>query len=54
MQDLSIRLLTKEIQKRQIVIEIGRETVRRTLKKTSYDPGKHKDSAFPSETYQDL
>jgi transposase len=50
----SIRLLTKELKKRRIVIEIGRETVRRTLKKTSYALGKPKDSVSQNETYQDL
>ncbi len=36
----SIRLLTQELKKRGIVIEISRETVRRTLKKTVYVHGK--------------
>lgn len=38
--DWTIRLLTSELKKRRIVTEISRETVRRTLKKTSYVLGK--------------
>jgi transposase len=44
--DWTIRLLTTELKKRTIVTEISRETVRRTLKKTNYALGKHKDSVF--------
>lgn len=44
----SLRLLTKEIHKRNIITEISRETVRKVLKKTNYDRGKHKDFVFPS------
>lgn len=50
----SIRLLTQELKRRSIVVEISRETVRRTLKKTSYDLGRKKDSVSQSETYRDL
>ena len=50
----SIRLLTSELKKRQIVTDIGRETVRKTLKKTFFALGKSKDFAFQSETYLDL
>jgi len=46
----SIRLLTSELKTRQIVTEISRETVRQTLKKTSYALGKQSVSAFLSET----
>ncbi len=38
--DWTMRLLTSEMKKRKIVTEISRETVRRTLKKTSYVLGK--------------
>ncbi len=44
----SLRLLTQEIQNRKIVIEISRETIRKTLKKTNYAPGKQKDFVFPN------
>lgn len=44
----SLRLLTKEIDKRNIITEISRETVRKVLKKTNYDRGKHKDFVFQS------
>ena len=47
--DWTIRLLTSELKKRRIVTEISRETVRRTLKKTSYVLGKPKDSVFRNE-----
>jgi hypothetical protein len=36
----SIRLLTSELKARQIGVEISRETVRQTLKKTNCDLGK--------------
>ncbi|AVH73297.1 transposase [Nostoc sp. 'Lobaria pulmonaria (5183) cyanobiont'] len=42
----SLRLLTQEIQNRKIVIEISRETVRKTLKKINYALGKQKDFVF--------
>lgn len=42
----SLRLLTQEIQNRKIVVEISRETVRKTLKKISYAPGRQKDFVF--------
>ena len=45
----SIRLLTKELKRRGIVVEIGRETVRRTLKKTNCVLGKPSASASRSE-----
>lgn len=45
----AIRLLTSELKQRQIITEISRETVRRTLKKTNYARGKPKDSVFPNE-----
>jgi transposase len=44
----SIRLLTSELNARQI--EISRETVRQTLKKTNCAPGKPKVSASQGET----
>jgi transposase len=46
--DWSIRLLTQELKRRGVVVEISRETVRRTLKKTGYVLGKPNASAFPS------
>lgn len=46
----SLRLLTKEIQKRNIITEISKETVRSTLKKTNYVRGKHKDFVSRNET----
>lgn len=45
----SIRLLTKELKKRQIITEISDSTVWRTLKKTNYARGRLKDSVFPNE-----
>ena len=44
----TMRLLTAELKKRQIITEISRETVRRTLKKTAYAHGKPNDSVFPN------
>lgn len=46
----SLRLLTKEIHNRNIITEVSRETIRKLLKKTHCDRGKHKDFVFPSET----
>lgn len=46
----SLRLLTKEIHNRNIITEISRETVRKVLKKTNYDRGKHKDFVSQSGT----
>lgn len=43
----SLRLLTSELKRRQIVVEISRETVRRTLKRTNYALGK--PSVFVSQ-----
>ena len=43
----SLRLLTSELKTRQIVVEISRETVRRTQKKTNYALGK--SSGFASQ-----
>jgi transposase len=45
----SIRLLTSELKARQIVVEISRETVRQTLKKTNYVLGEPSDFASQSE-----
>jgi transposase len=45
----TIRLLTSELKKREIITEISRETVRRTLKKTNYVLGKPKDFVFLKE-----
>lgn len=42
----TIRLLTSELKKRQIVTEISCTTVWRTLKKTNYVLGKPNDSVF--------
>lgn len=47
--DWSIRLLTSELKKRGIVTEIGRESVRRTLKKIGYAPGKQSASVLRNE-----
>ena len=44
-----IRLLTQELKKRSIVVEICRETVRQTLKKTNCALGRSNDFASPSE-----
>ena len=44
--DWTIRLLTSELKKRQIVTEISCSTVWRTLKKTNYVLGKPNDSVF--------
>ncbi|OLT63046.1 transposase [Moorena bouillonii PNG] len=49
----SIRLLTNELKKRRIVTQIGRETVRKTLKKTNCALGKPRDSASLSGTCPD-
>jgi transposase len=49
----SLRLLTQELKRRTIVTEISRETVRRTLKKTSYALGKKKDSVSQNGTCLD-
>jgi hypothetical protein len=46
----TLRLLTQEIQARNIVTEISRETVRSTLKKTNYVRGKHRDFVFLNGT----
>jgi transposase len=45
----SIRLLTSELKKRQIVTEISASTVWRSLKKTNYVRGRLRDSAFLKE-----
>lgn len=37
----TLSLLVNELKVRRIVTEISRETVRKTLKKTNYDPGKN-------------
>ena len=46
----SIRLLTSELKRRTIVMEMSRETVRRTLKKTNYVLGKENGFVYPNET----
>jgi transposase len=46
--DWTMRLLTSELKKRQIVTEISSTTVWRTLKKTDYALGKPNDSVFPN------
>lgn len=50
----TIRLLTSELQQRQIVTEISRETVRRTLKKTNYGLGELRGFVSPKEIWRDL
>jgi transposase len=47
--DWTIRLLTSELKKRQIVTEISCSTVWRTLKKTNYVRGKSNVFVFPKE-----
>lgn len=49
-QHWSLRLLTSEIKRRQIVSEISYETVRKTLKKMNYALGSGSASASQSET----
>ena len=49
----SLRLLTQELKRRTIVMEISRETVRRTLKKTNYALGRRKGFVFQSESCPD-
>lgn len=49
----SLRLLTQELKRRTIVMEISRETVRRTLKKTNYALGRRKGSVSQSEICPD-
>jgi len=50
----TLRLLTSELKKRQIVTEISCTTVWRTLKKTNGDLGKSNDSVFPNGIEPDL
>jgi transposase len=50
----TLRLLTSELKKRQIITEISRGTVWRTLKKTNYALGKPNDSVFPNGISLDL
>jgi transposase len=45
----TIRLLTSELKRREVIAEISRETVRRTLKKTNYVHGKPNDSVSLKE-----
>lgn len=45
----TVRLLTSELKKRQIIIEISASTVWRMLKKMNYDLGKPRDFAFLKE-----
>jgi transposase len=44
----TMSLLAGELVKRKLVVSIGRETVRKTLKKTSFNPGAPSGSAFPN------
>jgi transposase len=46
----TMHLLADELVKRRIVTSISAETVRKTLKKTSFSPGARSAGAFPSET----
>jgi hypothetical protein len=46
----TMSLLAQELVGRKIVVRIGRETVRQTLKKTSCGPGGRNASAFPNAT----
>lgn len=45
----TMSLLADELIKRKLIVSIGRETVRKTLKKTSFSPGGPSVSAFPNE-----
>jgi transposase len=46
-------LLAKELVGRKVVVSIGRETVRKALKKTNCSPGRPSGSAFPNVTRPD-
>lgn len=46
----TMSLLADELIKRKLIVSIGRETVRKTLKKTNCNPGGPSGSAFPSAT----
>jgi transposase len=46
----TMSLLAEELVKRKLVVRIGRETVRKTLKKTSSGPGGPSGSASPNAT----
>jgi transposase len=46
----TMSLLADELVKRKLVVSIGRETVRKALKKTSCNPGGPSGSASPSAT----
>jgi transposase len=46
----TLKLLVQEMVARRIVTSICRETIRTTLKKTSYSPGGNSGSAFPRRT----
>ena len=47
----TMSLLADELVQRKLVVSIGRETVRKTLKKTSCNPGGPSGSASPSATW---
>lgn len=49
----TMRMLADELVKRKLVVSIGRETVRKTLKKMSCGPGAPSGSAFPNATSLD-
>ena len=46
----TMSLLADELVQRKLIVSIGRETVRKTLKKTSCNPGGPSGSAFPNAT----
>lgn len=46
----TMSMLADELVKRKLIVSIGRETVRKTLKKTSCNPGGPSGSAFRSAT----
>jgi transposase len=46
----TMSLLAEELVKRKLIVSIGRETVRKTLKKTSCNLGAPSGSVFPSAT----
>jgi len=46
----TMNMLADELVKRKLIVSIGRETVRKTLKKTSFNPGGPSGSVFPNAT----
>jgi transposase len=46
----TLNLLVDELKARKVVVQVCAETVRKALKKISYDPGKSSATASPKET----